>query len=331
MKRLANVKTMGFALLGLVIFGVALSLGDLKDMTAALTGVGWQGAIGLAGWRVLPVALCAWGLWAIVPRPIVPGHTTVSLGAAFTSRLARDGVAALLPVLPAGGEMVSARMLCLNGVAAAPAMAATVADLTLEIAAQALFSGLGFIMLLLAVPGATASNWGGLAIALPLCMMAGLSLLQHPKIAAWLSGMAVKLAGNGLTTHHLTQAIAATYSQKRKVLLCALLHFAGWLIGVGEAWLALRWMGHGLPLANVVALESVVFAVKGIAFMVPWSIGIQEGGYMALGAALGVPPDIALGLSLLKRLPDVALGLPGLALWQWAERGNRRAAAPIEA
>lgn len=328
MKRLATAKTMGFALLGLGLFGIALSLGDLQDMTAALADVGWQGALGLAGWRTLPVALCAWGLWAIVPSNHKP---QVSLSAALGSRLARDGVAALLPVLPAGGEMVSARMLCLNGLSAAPAMAATVADLTLEIAAQALFSGLGFILLLLAVPGNAAGNWGGLALALPLCMMAGLGLLQHPKIAAWLSGMAIKLAGTGVSTQHLTQAIAATYSQKRKVLLCALLHFAGWLIGVGEAWLALRWMGHGLPLANVVALESVVFAVKGIAFMVPWSIGIQEGGYMALGAALGLPPDIALGLSLLKRLPDVALGIPGIALWQWAERGNRRAAAPIEA
>ena len=127
-----------------------------------------------------------------------------------------------------------------------------------------------------------------------------------------------------------SEAIAATYANKRKVALCALLHFLGWMVGVGEAWLALGWMGHSLPLANVVALESVVFAIKGIAFMIPWSIGVQEGGYLALGLALGVPPEIALSLSLVKRLPDLALGVPGIALWQWAERANRQVTNPIE-
>jgi putative membrane protein len=331
MKPVAFLKTAGWIVLGLALLAVAFDMGDIRNTMAALGQVGWIGSLELVLWRVLPVTLCAVGLWAIIP-----GHGTISLGTAVASRLARDGVSALLPVVPAGGELVSARIFNLKGLDLARSLAATVADVTMEIAAQALFSVIGFIMLLVALPGAVGNNWGGLAIVLPLAMVAGLGLLQHPKVSAWLLGLAVKLAGDHLHAHHLTDAIAATYAGKRRVVVCGLLHFAGWMIGTGEAWLALAWMGHPLPLANVIALESVVFAIKGIAFMIPWSVGVQEGGYMALGVALGVPPEIALSLSLVKRLPDLALGLPGVALWQWTERSRRRthgahADVPIEA
>jgi hypothetical protein len=37
------------------------------------------------------------------------------------------------------------------------------------------------------------------------------------------------------------------------------------------------------------------------------------------GALLGVPADLALAVSLTKRVRELALGLPGLAAWQWVE------------
>jgi hypothetical protein len=41
-------------------------------------------------------------------------------------------------------------------------------------------------------------------------------------------------------------------------------------------------------------------------------LGVQEGGYLALGAVFGIPPQTALALSLVKRVPDLAIGLPAL-------------------
>src|SRR6185437_5740604 len=59
----------------------------------------------------------------------------------------------------------------------------------------------------------------------------------------------------------------------------------------------------------------------------------QEGAYVVAGAALGLPPDLALGLSLLKRARDVVLGIPALAAWHllelrtaWRRQGRRRTA-----
>jgi hypothetical protein len=37
------------------------------------------------------------------------------------------------------------------------------------------------------------------------------------------------------------------------------------------------------------------------------------------GALLGLPADLALAVSLAKRVRELALGLPGLAAWQWVE------------
>ena len=68
--------------------------------------------------------------------------------------------------------------------------------------------------------------------------------------------------------------------------------------------------------------------------MVPMAAGVQEGGYLLVGAAFGLPPDQALALSLLKRGRDLALGVPALLGWQVMEGGQwwrDRAAPPREA
>ena len=60
-------------------------------------------------------------------------------------------------------------------------------------------------------------------------------------------------------------------------------------------------------------------AVRGAAFAVPGALGAQEGGLIVLCAIFGVPPEAALALSLVKRIPDLVLGVPGLLAWQAIE------------
>jgi hypothetical protein len=65
-------------------------------------------------------------------------------------------------------------------------------------------------------------------------------------------------------------------------------------------------------------LESLTFALRSAAFFVPAAAGVQEGGYV-LGGALGIAPDIALALSLLKRGRELVLGAAALFLCHLAE------------
>jgi hypothetical protein len=49
------------------------------------------------------------------------------------------------------------------------------------------------------------------------------------------------------------------------------------------------------------------------------------------GALLGLPADLALAVSLAKRVRELALGLPGLAAWQWVEGRRLLARQPDQA
>jgi glycosyltransferase 2 family protein len=76
-------------------------------------------------------------------------------------------------------------------------------------------------------------------------------------------------------------------------------------------------------------IESLLYAARSAAFIVPNAVGVQEGAYVLLGAGLGLTPEMGLALSLLKRGRDLAIGLPPLAAWQllessrlWASRGR---------
>jgi hypothetical protein len=63
---------------------------------------------------------------------------------------------------------------------------------------------------------------------------------------------------------------------------------------------------------NALSLESLGQAIRGAAFAVPGALGVQEGGYLLLAPLAGLPPDMALALSLAKRAREIILGLPGL-------------------
>jgi hypothetical protein len=97
------------------------------------------------------------------------------------------------------------------------------------------------------------------------------------------------------------------------------MHMAGWLIGTLEILIALALMGHPVGLTEAIILESLTNAIRGAAFVVPGGFGVQEGGLVLLGHLMGLAPETALALSLVKRVPDLVLGLPGLLAWHWLE------------
>ena len=48
-------------------------------------------------------------------------------------------------------------------------------------------------------------------------------------------------------------------------------------------------------------------------------LGVQEAGFLVLGHALGLSPDIAAALALMRRCRDLLLYVPGLIAWQVQE------------
>jgi hypothetical protein len=78
--------------------------------------------------------------------------------------------------------------------------------------------------------------------------------------------------------------------------------------------------GQPLGFIDAFILESLGSGVRAAAFLVPWALGALEGSFVLFGSLFGLPAEAALAISLSKRVRDLALGLPGLVVWQW-DRG----------
>src|SRR5262249_57542701 len=118
------------------------------------------------------------------------------------------------------------------------------------------------------------------------------------------------------------QNLAAIYAARSNVIASGVVHLVGWAIGVTEVAIVFAFMGHPVSIGEALVIESLLHAVRGAAFAIPSALGAQEGALVVLCAAFGIPPEQANGLSLVKRAPDVVLGVPGLLGWQMLEWGR---------
>ncbi len=109
------------------------------------------------------------------------------------------------------------------------------------------------------------------------------------------------------------------YRRGGALIRASLLRLLGWAAGAGEVWLVLYCLDRPFSFVDAFILESLTSGVRAAAFMAPGALGAQEGAFVVFGHLMGLPPDVALAISLAKRVRELALGIPGLMLWQWVE------------
>jgi uncharacterized membrane protein YbhN (UPF0104 family) len=115
------------------------------------------------------------------------------------------------------------------------------------------------------------------------------------------------------------------YGHTGKLALGFLVHLIGW-IGTGMAgWITYRALGVPIDFDDALAIEALLSAATAVTFLVPVNAGVQEAGYAGLGAIFGVPPELSLGVSLVRRARDIAVGVPILLVWQFVEMRRLRA------
>ena len=115
------------------------------------------------------------------------------------------------------------------------------------------------------------------------------------------------------------EALWGIYRNHGVILKAGFLRLSGWIVGTGEVWLALYFLGEPVSIKYALLLESLGQAIRAAAFLLPCALGVQEGGYLLLGGVLGLSPEVSLALSLTKRVREILLGTPGLILWQISE------------
>jgi putative membrane protein len=284
---------------------------------AALRAAGFVGLVAIAALHLVAIAVMGLG-WGLLPGEERRGG--VSLWTFLWGRLMRDSGSEVLPLSQVGGYVLGARALILHGASGALAAASTVVDLTLELCGQIVYTALGLCLLLWLRPGASIAVPIVIGLAFAVVAVFGFVAVQR-RGANLFDRMTARMARQWLTSivvgaEAVQAEIHAIYARPRGLWACFLLHLLAWVISGTEAWIALRFMGIALGFAQVVVIESVLYAIRSAAFIVPNAIGVQEGAYVMLGSTFGLTPDIALGLSLLKRGRDLLLGIPALLAWQ---------------
>ena len=193
----------------------------------------------------------------------------------------REAAADVLPFSQLGGVVIAARAVVLGGVPTATAFGSSVVDITLEVVAQLAYTLLGVALLARRLGATThgdpllAPLLGGLAIAAVL--VGGFIVIQRRGLGVIerLVHRIVPAAGHHATA--VTRVVEAAYGRPLALWACLGLHLISWVGGSVGVWLALGFIGHPLPFWRVVAIESLIFAIRNAAFMVPSALGVQEG------------------------------------------------------
>lgn len=318
MKRLAVLVLLaGFGVM--VALVAAYGAGEVWQAAAR---VGWLGLATVLALRLLVIA-CMGLAWWLLGR----GRADAAPGRFVFGRLLRDSAADTLPLSQLGGFVIGARAASMVGVAGSFAAASTVVDVTLELIGQLgyILLGLGLLAWLLPGTAFVLPALGGVLAMLGL--VAGFIALQARGAGA-VEALGRRLARDWLgrdlgEAGAVQRDIAVLHARRGTAALGALAHLGCWLLNGVETWVTLQLMGLPVALAEALVIDSLLYALRSIAFLVPNALGVQEIGFILFGGMFGVSADAALALSLLRRARDLAIGVPVLLLWQVIE--GRRA------
>ncbi len=319
---LANTR-LGFALLSAL--GVAIATGlainaGLGAIADAIDDVGWLGLAWVCALQIVSLALCA-AAWAMVAD-------RTSFASCLTARWIRDGASNLVGLIPGLGEVAGARALSLLGASASVAAASTVVDVAMESLAQAIYTLIGLIPLLLLAEREQATRWLTVIAIATAPILATFIVTRHRGALEAAERIIIRIAGAfGLTESvselNLSRDVLDLYRRHRPIALALILHLAAWGIGAVQVWAAAQAMDRPLSAGAALALESLVYAARGALFFVPWGAGIQEGSFVLVGAVLGIDAAGAIALSLILRARDILVGAPAILVW-YAFEGKLR-------
>ena len=317
---------MAAAVLGAFIATAIIAYFNYHAVLAAMAPLGLSGSVAVITVQLavmVPLGL-AWFL-------VAPDAPWRHFGTFVWGRLMREAASDVLPFSQLGGFVIATRAMMLGGVAGSMAVGSGVVDLTVEIVAQLIYTLIGIALLVTRLGVHSGADHlvysvliGLLIVAL---LVAGFIFAQRRGLAP-LERLAHRIAPSAAEhSAEVNRIVGASYAQPMHLWAGLATHIGCWVASAGGTWLILLLIGRHMPFPSVVAIESLLFAIKNAAFVVPTGIGIQEGAYAILGPLFGLPAEAALALSLLKRGRDIVIGIPVLLVWQLTEGRRTRGRA----
>jgi putative membrane protein len=311
------------ALLGLLLGTLLIAWYDVGRVAAGALSVGWGGFALIIAWQLLIFVILgiAWDV-------LTQRGPNRKLWVFVWGRMVRDSASNCLPFSQVGGFVFGARAVTLLGVPWPVATASTVVDVTAEFLAQLAFTALGLVVLLLRAPDSSLATPLELGLGLAVAAAVAFIFLQS-RAAPLFARIGHRIAGRWLNeAQDRVQAVqtemSEIYRQPLRLALGWAVHLLGWITTGVAGWIAYRLLGVPVDLEAALAIEALLSALAAIAFLVPVNAGVQEAGYAGLGAIFGIPPEISLSVSLIRRARDLVIGVPVLLIWQYTEFRHMR-------
>jgi putative membrane protein len=315
------------------LLGLALLIGlviraDFTAMVQTLALAGWR-LLWLIPYRALYFLLYAIG-WRNLLRPYNQ-ERRAGLAYLFWVTSVRDGIDRLLPVASVGGSVAAVRLLRWRGLAAAPVSASVIVEILLTLAVLYVFIAVGLLLLVDLSDAGQEYRRLLLAFLLSLPVPAGIALLlRYGSVFARMQRFLRPLVGESTLSEGaaaLDHELRACLSRGPTLFGVGALQFSAVISGAFEIWLVLRLCGHPIGVSAALILESMTQAMRHVAFFVPAGLGVQEAGLVLFGHVLGISGELALAVSMAKRMRELLCGLPALVSWQWMEA--RRLKSPV--
>jgi len=297
-------------LLGLLGLAILVWRADTHAVKVAVLEVGW-GIVLVVGQEVVAHLLNTLGWRFAFAREHV---AALPFGELLRLRLAGDAINYLTPSATIAGEYARVAMLG-DRLGADVRAASVVVAKSAQTLAQAVFMAAGLSLLgagfVIAGPRRSLALWGlGLGLLLAMLLIYGSTAARLGPVRAIVRNAARRLAE--FLQEHPERVVLSTF-------MFVLAY--GW--GCFEAYWICRFLGIPVSVFTALAIEVLSVTVDGLLFMVPAKIGTQEGGKVAVFAALGLPASLGLAFGLVRHVRELSWAGIGMLLYALSARRRR--------
>ncbi|MBA5865012.1 MAG: flippase-like domain-containing protein [Nitrospira sp. CR1.1] len=238
------------------------------------------------------------------------------------------------PTASVGGEPLKAALLKTFSVPMGDGLASVIVAKTTMTLAQIMYIFLGLALWLFLLEDSPQSrglsHWAMAGTAALLLFSTGLFVvLQQRGLFAVLFAVVDKfpfrmgfLADRREELRSLDALIAGFYRHRRALFAwSAITFFGGWLMEAAEVYVMLRYLGQPIEVVTAVSIDALCTLIKGGAFFIPGSVGVQEGGIVLLLKAFGYSDVTGISFALLRRLRELVWMAVGVACFALLSRG----------
>ena len=305
--------------LGLGLLAAVLVNVDVSEAVGMTARVGWGFAFVVLIYFAEFIADCLTWQIALVGVPLNPTW----LYRAWKVRMVGEVFNTVIPAAGVGGEPLKAELLKRHyGVDYRDGAASIIVAKTVNMIALVLFLA-GGLVLTVASP-ALPDSFDVLAGAAMAALVAGTGVFYaaqrfelSSRLGAWLGARPIGRPLSSALAH-----IADTDAKLIRFYVGHRLRFAAavglglvnWLLGVLEVYVTMHFLGHPVSLADAWIIEAGAQLVRVGVFFVPAGIGVQEGAFALICAALTGSPALGVAAALVRRVREVVWLIWGAAI-----------------